>query len=137
MTDEELSAKIGAISEVLASGVSEELADDMYKELMELRSEALKRIEEERNPDIIEERKGQYGSFEIFVNNMTKIMNILRDHRYQDEELKDCLVTDEDSENFFLVLKLLRLQTADDSDSLVDLENYARLIKEKRYGDNS
>jgi hypothetical protein len=80
--------------------------------------------------EIIEDRKNQYGSYEQFVIEMASIMNILKQRRGEDGE-----ITTQDTDNFFLVLKLLRLQTSEDEDSLIDLANYARLIRERRFGD--
>jgi hypothetical protein len=82
--------------------------------------------------EIIKDRAKQYGSYEQFASEMAKIMTVLKQRREP-----NCIVTIEDVDNFFLVLKILRLQTADDEDSLIDLTNYARLIKERRFGDSN
>jgi hypothetical protein len=77
--------------------------------------------------ELLEERGKQYGSYEMFSSRMTFIMNTLKVHRGEEPE-----ITNEDVDNFFLVLKLLRLQTATDDDSLIDLSAYAKLIRECR-----
>jgi hypothetical protein len=62
---------------------------------------------------------------------MKDILNILTHRRtgYVDTWKK------EDIENFFFVLKLLRLQTAKDLDSLEDLKGYSTLALSRRERD--
>ena len=72
----------------------------------------------------------QYGSYEDFVINMTVIMNRLRMHRGLEANIDE-----DDVDNFFLVLKLMRAQTVeDDPDSYYDLSNYSELIRKRRFG---
>jgi len=84
--------------------------------------------------EILKDRSNQYGSYNIFTLEMLHIMNMLRNRRRRTQlnEKKDELDI-EDIDNFFLVLKILRKETSEDKDSIIDLENYAKLIKEARY----
>jgi hypothetical protein len=77
--------------------------------------------------ELLEERGKQYGSYKMFNSRMAFIMNTLKIHRGEEPE-----ITNEDVDNFFLVLKMLRLQTATDDDSIKDLKAYAKLIRERR-----
>jgi hypothetical protein len=79
---------------------------------------------------LLEQRGKQYGDFNLQIKTIAKILNrlrMIRDHRL------DGPIGANDVENFFLVLKLVRLQTANDPDSLLDLEGYARLIRRRRF----
>jgi len=82
--------------------------------------------------NLLEDRGKQYGSFDTFISNMQHIMNTLEAHRGSETELDK-----ETIENFFIVLKQLRMQTETDLDSLDDLQGYAKLIKERRLNENN
>ena len=81
--------------------------------------------------ELLEERGSQYGSFGNQVGAITTIMNQLRELRYQDVAMAK-LLDEQDTLNFFLVLKLCRMQTSRDSDSARDLIGYAKLILNER-----
>ena len=137
MTKEEIEARIEAIEYLLDNKLySVEMASEMYREIEMLKD----RLEEpETTPDksvnnILEQRKNQYGDYSVFVDHMSKVMNILSVHK-GGEGIN--IYTVEDIENFFFVLKLLRLQTATDIDSLIDLSNYAKLAKDRRNAKNN
>ena len=83
--------------------------------------------------ELLRERGKQYGSFSKQVETIRSIMNSLWDIRYQGE-FRPPSIDEEDIENFFIVLKLVRMQTSDDRDSIDDLIGYATLIRDKRYG---
>ncbi len=83
-----------------------------------------------KEDQIIQDRDRQYGSYRKNVEAITSILNVLRDLQ---EPKGDAYCSPEDVENFFLVLKLVRLQRATDEDSLIDLQNYARLARERRF----
>ncbi|RLE46598.1 hypothetical protein DRJ25_03970 [Candidatus Woesearchaeota archaeon] len=83
--------------------------------------------------ELLEQRGKQYGSLKRQVEEITRIVNALRELRYQ-HDIKPTFVEEEDIENFFLAFKLCRMQTCDDVDTLDDLVGYATLIKEKRFG---
>ena len=81
---------------------------------------------------ILEQRKEQYGKFDNQVGAITTIMNTLRNLRFEKNGKKNEWIAAEDVENFFLVLKLCRMQTSADEDSIRDLIGYAKLIEERR-----
>ena len=83
--------------------------------------------------ELLEQRGKQYGSFKRQVEEITRIVNALRELRHQ-HGIKPLFIEEEDTENFFLALKLCRMQTSDDVDTLDDLVGYATLIKEGRFG---
>ena len=83
---------------------------------------------------LLEERGKQYGSFKIQAMAIASIMSELRDVKHQYGE-KPEYISLSDVENFFLVLKLVRMQTATDRDSLDDLIGYATLIRDRRFGE--
>ena len=78
--------------------------------------------------ELLQDRGRQYGSFKKQVVAIANIMNNLRDIRNQDKDRVSAFIN-KDIENMFLVLKLVRLQTANDIDSIDDLIGYATLIK--------
>ena len=84
--------------------------------------------------EILKDRSNQYGSYNIFTLEMLHIMNMLRSRRRRTQlDEKKYELDIEDIDNFFLILKMLRKETSKDKDSIIDLENYAKLIKEARY----
>ncbi len=89
-----------------------------------------------KTEELLEERGRQYGSFEIQVGVITEIMKQLQFIRDQ-EPNESVAIIEEDIETFFLVLKLVRMQTSSDRDSLDDLIGYATLIRDKRYPNQS
>ena len=138
MDQEERKARISAIQYILDNGLySNDMKDEIYEEMRSLQANKEPNTDHSTRDyevtdtttadDILEDRGKQYGSFNIFVNNMVTIMNVLK---RQHGELTG--IEHKDIDNFFLTLKLLRLQTATDEDSLIDLENYAKLIRKRR-----
>ena len=83
--------------------------------------------------ELLKERGQQYGSFKKQAEAIGRILNALRNLRHQDGTRPN-YIEKEDTENFFLALKLCRMQTSDDVDTLDDLIGYATLIKENRFG---
>ena len=77
--------------------------------------------------ELLQERGSQYGDFKLQVNVIAKILNNLRELKYQGAKPSTDIETS-DVLNMFLVLKLCRMQTASDPDSLRDLIGYATLI---------
>jgi UDP-N-acetylglucosamine enolpyruvyl transferase len=133
MTREETENRIKAIMYIIDSGLyTEEHVYEMHKELNDLQN-SLKGAEEPSEAEsILEQRKSQYGNYDTFITDMRNILNILTT-RKEGGDIYD----EEDVENFFFVLKLLRMQTAEDLDSLVDLSNYAKLAKDRRESSNN
>ena len=94
--------------------------------------------------EILEERKGDYGEYKYQVKAIAKIMDelallrALNDVNNQNIVTGDLEFIDEmDVENFFLVLKLCRMQTSPKKeDNYTDLEGYTKLIKERRCRQN-
>jgi len=82
---------------------------------------------------LLSERGAQYGEFKINVKAIKDICNTLKTIREEFNGSKLLFLCDEDIENFFLVLKLVRMQTSSDKDSLDDLIGYATLIRDKRF----
>jgi UDP-N-acetylglucosamine enolpyruvyl transferase len=136
MKQTEIEARIDAIEYIIDHRLySEEMEDEVYGELQVLRTALLKHAEDTKEPSeaesILEQRKSQYGDYNTFVTDMKNILNILTT-RKEGGDIYD----EEDVENFFFVLKLLRMQTADDLDSVTDLSNYAKLARDRRDRDN-
>ena len=140
MTKQEIEARIGAINYILGNELYDE---DMYQEILDDLQELNAMLNEPMNSQedakessevesILKQRGSQYGDYADFVDNMTEIMNIL-DRPVGLTDIMKYRV--EDIENFFFVLKLLRLQTAKDLDSITDLIGYATLSKERREND--
>ena len=135
MTKQEIEAKIKAIEYILDNELyDEEIQDEILKDLYDLKdmlkspeTDSTATKESSEVESILEQRKEQYGSYTSFVTDMRNILNILTT-RKEGGDIYD----ERDVENFFLVLKLLRMQTAKDLDSLTDLVGYATLAKERR-----
>jgi len=127
MDKEQTEARVRAIEYIIEDKLyNEELEDEIFGELSTLKA----LLSNKPNIDsVLNQRREQYGDYTEFVNNMTEIMNILDRPVSQTDIMK---YRAEDIENFFLVLKLLRMQTADDLDSITDLIGYATLAKERR-----
>ena len=127
MDKEQTEARVRAIEYIIDNKLyNEELEDEIFGELSTLKA----LLSNKPNIDsVLNQRREQYGDYTEFVNNMTEIMNILDRPVSQTDIMK---YRAEDIENFFLVLKLLRMQTADDLDSITDLIGYATLAKERR-----
>ena len=130
MTREEIENRIEAIEYILENDLyNNDYIDDIYDELDGLRAQmdSLKGSnDEDEGESILEQRKAQYGNYSTFVAAMKNILNILTSRK------GSCNYDEEDIENFFFVLKLLRLQTASDLDSVFDLHGYAKLAYERR-----
>ena len=133
MKQDERQARIKAIQYILDNKLYDEgIKDDIYDEMRALQANKEYNSEPAKtSDDILEDRGKHYGSFNQFVDNMVTVMNVLK-RQHGDEKG----IVHKDIDNFFLTLKLLRLQTAKDDDSLIDLENYAKLIRRRRNGDN-
>ena len=79
---------------------------------------------------ILEEREKSYGDFGVFTVRMRSLLNTLKRAAQPDLPMDTDLITEKDIHNFFIVLKLLRFQTDTGIDTIIDLEGYARLIKD-------
>jgi hypothetical protein len=76
---------------------------------------------------LLDEKREHYGEYKDFNKDMCEILNLLKERKGEPR-----MITPMDVDNFFLVLKLLRSQTSEDLDSLIDLQGYAKIIKERR-----
>jgi len=91
--------------------------------------------------EILKERKSEYGEYKYQVMTIANIMNQLAwlrsINQVKDEDVagENSFIDEIDVENFFLVLKLCRMQTSPKKeDNYTDLINYTKLIKERRIG---
>jgi vacuolar-type H+-ATPase subunit H len=137
MKVEDVTARVEAVQYIIDNKLyNEDMEDELYGELETLKNELLEYPEdtetESEAESILKQRKSQYGDYNTFIVDMRSILNILTARKEYSR-----VYTDEDVENFFFVLKLLRLQTAKDLDSLIDLSNYAKLAKDRRDRINS
>jgi UDP-N-acetylglucosamine enolpyruvyl transferase len=140
MTKSQVEAKIKAIEYILENKLyDEEVEDEILSDLADLydQLEDPKEAQEDTKKSsevesILKQRKSQYGDYNTFVTDMRNILNILTT-RKEGGDIYD----EEDVENFFFVLKLLRMQTADGLDSITDLIGYATLAKERRDARNN
>ena len=129
MSKDKLAERASAITYMLTNNHyhGEEQRQEMIDELNELKVQIEEENIQEDAAAILEDRKIQYGTYKEFSKDMANIMTILKQRKFKNE-----IITIEDVDNFFLVLKLMRLQTASDIDSLIDLENYSKLIRERK-----
>ena len=81
---------------------------------------------------IIKDRNNQYGSYSDFSRQMSEMLTILHKRAINHGKQHPGRISIADVDNFFLVLKMMRKQTANDDDSYIDLFNYSKLIKEAR-----
>ena len=135
MTEQEIEARIKAINYILDNelyneDIEDEIIDDLYSLRSELKNKPTDSQEDTKESSevesILEQRKSQYGDYNTFVVDMKNILNILATRK------DSCKYDEEDIENFFFVLKLLRIQTASDLDSNKDLVGYAKLALERK-----
>jgi hypothetical protein len=81
--------------------------------------------------EILKERGKAYGEFGDFKTAMTVILNELRELRGKKHNYRSMFIENQDVENFFLVLKLCRLNVNRGIDDAIDLSNYAELIRKE------
>ena len=139
MTEQEIEARIKAINYILDNDLyNEDMYSEILDDLQELNAMLDEPIDSQEDTkesseveSILEQRKSQYGDYSSFVVDMKNILNILAARK------DSCKYDEEDIENFFFVLKLLRIQTASDLDSNKDLVGYAKLALERKENDRS